>query len=342
MRSSWLLSSTKMRTSRKAACAALVTIPESVIYPSASPSGASMRKPNEAAASWLVAKGSTRKSAARTTRPSQAEAPLRLSLAPSPKKSACAASSGAVSKSPATFCSVELLSTQARFMYTTGAQPSFARPRSTTPRPLVWSPCSWVMSTASSRAGSKPASSQRSRKSRLQIPQSISTPAPDSAFSTMAALPLLPLASTCNFSMGILLFWRAWLRPSFPTHKYRRNGARPCRLSLLFPVARIQCIQQAKGAGNVYDDYANRRCRRCGGAEICEVRRQNHLRFYSRCGLRKNRDPGRFGVVASRCRGRRRHSLHARSSACRVGPVDVLACRIHQGGVETVKKDGPI
>lgn len=33
--------------------------------------------------------------------------------------------------------------------------------------------------------------------------------------------------------------------------------------------------------GNVYDDYADRRCRRCGGSEVCEVRRQNHLRFYS-------------------------------------------------------------
>ena len=197
-----------MRTSRKAACAALVTMPESVMYPSASPSGDSTRKPNEAAASWLVAKGSTRKPAAHTTRSSQTEALLRPSLAFSSWESVSAVPSAAVSKSPAIFCSVELLSTQARFTYTIGAQPSFARPRSTTPRPLVWSPCSWVMNTASSRVGSKPASSQRSRKSRLQIPQSISTPAPVAAFSTMAALPLLPLASTCSFSIRIFLLRR--------------------------------------------------------------------------------------------------------------------------------------
>ena len=41
-------------------------------------------------------------------------------------------------------------------------------------------------------------------------------------------------------------------------------------LSLSSIIVRIQCIQQEKGAGNVYDDDANRRCRRCGGSEVCE------------------------------------------------------------------------
>ena len=50
-------------------------------------------------------------------------------------------------------------------------------------------------------------------------------------------------------------------------------------LSLPSIIGRIQCIQHEKGAGSVYDDDADRRCRRCGGSEVCEVRRQNHLRF---------------------------------------------------------------
>ena len=54
------------------------------------------------------------------------------------------------------------------------------------------------------RPGSKPASSQRLTKSRLQMPQSISTPAPVAVFSTTAAFPELPLANTCNASMSIL------------------------------------------------------------------------------------------------------------------------------------------
>ena len=51
------------------------------------------------------------------------------------------------------------------------------------------------------RPGSKPASSQRLRKSRLQMPQSISTPAPVAVFSITAAFPELPLANTCNASI---------------------------------------------------------------------------------------------------------------------------------------------
>lgn len=48
--------------------------------------------------------------------------------------------------------------------------PSFAKPRSTTPRLFVWSVWSCVMRTASRFAGSNPASSQRAKKSRLQMP----------------------------------------------------------------------------------------------------------------------------------------------------------------------------
>lgn len=85
--------------------------------------------------------------------------------------------------------------------YTAGSMPFFARPRSTTPRPFVWSVWSCVTRMAASLAGSKPASSQRARKSRLQMPQSTSTPAPVDASSTTAALPRLPLASTCRRSV---------------------------------------------------------------------------------------------------------------------------------------------
>ena len=87
---------------------------------------------------------------------------------------------------------------------TGGTLPIFASPRNTTPRPFTWSPCSCVTNMAWIRPGSKPASSQRLRKSRLQMPQSISTPAPVAVFSITAAFPELPLANTCNASMSIL------------------------------------------------------------------------------------------------------------------------------------------
>ena len=89
---------------------------------------------------------------------------------------------------------------------TAGSMPSFARPRSTTPRPFVWSVWSCVMRTASRFAGSNPASSQRAKKSRLQMPQSTRTPLPVAVSSTTAALPRLPLASTCNASRWFIGF----------------------------------------------------------------------------------------------------------------------------------------
>ena len=46
------------------------------------------------------------------------------------------------------------------------------------------------------RRKSKFASSQRERKSRLQMPQSMRMPSPVTTFSTMVALPFDPLAST--------------------------------------------------------------------------------------------------------------------------------------------------
>ena len=54
-----------------------------------------MRKPKEAAASWLVAKGKARKPAASIAR--------------------CPEESGKMAQSPATFCSAELASMQAWF-----------------------------------------------------------------------------------------------------------------------------------------------------------------------------------------------------------------------------------
>ena len=89
---------------------------------------------------------------------------------------------------------------------TAGSMPSFAKPRSTTPRLFVWSVWSCVMRTASRFAGSNPASSQRAKKSRLQMPQSTSTPLPVAVSSTTAALPRLPLASTCNASRWFIGF----------------------------------------------------------------------------------------------------------------------------------------
>ena len=51
--------------------------------------------------------------------------------------------------------------------------PSFAKPRSTTPRHLVWSEWAWVMTMPRSRRTSKPASALRAMKSRLHKPQSM-------------------------------------------------------------------------------------------------------------------------------------------------------------------------
>ena len=143
-----------------------------------------MRKPNEAAASWLVAKGMMRIPA--------------VSMAPGP------AVSSRTSNASATFASALLFAVHAPAANTGGTLPIFASPRSTTPRPFTWSPCSCVTNMAWMRPGSKPASSQRLRKSRLQMPQSISTPAPVAVFSITAAFPELPLANTCNASIPIL------------------------------------------------------------------------------------------------------------------------------------------
>ena len=79
--------------------------------------------------------------------------------------------------------------------------PSFARPRSTTPRPFVWSVWSCVMRTASRFAGSDPGlvrNARRNRACRCRNPRA--SPLPVAVSSTTAALPRLPLASTCNAS----------------------------------------------------------------------------------------------------------------------------------------------
>ena len=114
------------------------------------------------------------------------------------------AASSRTSNASATFASALLFAVHAPAANTGGTLPIFASPRNTTLRPFTWSPCSCVTNMAWMRPGSKPASSQRLRKSRLQMPQSISTPAPVAVFSTTAAFPELPLANTCNASMCVL------------------------------------------------------------------------------------------------------------------------------------------
>ena len=166
-----------------------------------------MRNPNDAAASWLVAKGMMRMPAAST-----APGPVICGVASS--KAALAISrlsvwaqaviSSRTSNASATFASALLFAVHAPAANTGGTLPIFASPRNTTPRPFTWSPCSCVTNMAWMRPGSKPASSQRLRKSRLQMPQSISTPAPVAVFSTTAAFPELPLANTCNASICVL------------------------------------------------------------------------------------------------------------------------------------------
>lgn len=80
-------------------------------------------------------------------------------------------------------------------------RPRLRQPAQDTPSPFVWSPWSWVITTARSFSKLNPASSARAKKSRLQMPQSISTPSPVAAFSAMAAFPPLPLASMCSRSI---------------------------------------------------------------------------------------------------------------------------------------------
>ena len=190
-----------------------------------------MRNPNDAAASWLVAKGMMRMPAASTApgpavrgaESCPAGAACAAEPCPGPAIAACgvAASKAAfaipwppagaqavvssrTSNASATFASALLFAVHAPAANTGGTLPIFASPRNTTPRPFTWSPCSCVTNMAWMRPGSKPASSQRLRKSRLQMPQSISTPAPVAVFSITAAFPELPLANTCNASMSIL------------------------------------------------------------------------------------------------------------------------------------------
>ena len=72
-------------------------------------------------------------------------------------------------------------------------RPRLRQPAQDHAEPFVWSPWSWVITTARSFSKLNPASSARAKKLPLAYAAIDKYPSPVAAFSTMAAFPPLPL-----------------------------------------------------------------------------------------------------------------------------------------------------